>query len=522
MVSINASNTTYDAIIFTEVHNPTVASKPLGAYKIASMLREHGYSVLVVDHISYWAPMELVNLLNRAVGKNTLFVGFSTTFFGDTSGNPDNHLVYAPDIKPIKISASFFPQGKQLETSIVKYIKKINPDCKIVLGGTTLGQDYNTNNKNVDIIIRGISENIIVDFANSLKNQQPLQNAVKNIWGITIVQDPSPEVYDYSVDRIRWGPEDVVNARVLPYELSRGCIFDCKFCSYPMRGKSSYKEHTVNSEIVYQYLLENWERYGISHYAMLDDTFNDSVDKLRDLHQAFKRLPFQPKFHAYVRLDLLSKHPEAEDLLFDMGWRAAFFGIESLDRKAASTIGKGYNANKMIETIRRLRSKFGDELHMHGNFMVGLPHETKQSIITTQQRILDQDIPLHSASFPALIIFKNLVDPSDIEKNWQNYGYREVGNNPYIVEWASEHMTFQEALELQNQFQIKKRGILSCFRALYIWETQNFPEVNSQFDTFLEEIKDTDSAHYEKMKGYKKNFVEDYKKKLFELIGKHC
>jgi hypothetical protein len=509
---------TYDTVIFTEVHNPTVASKPLGAYKIASMLRTHGYSVLVVDHISDWGARELIELLNSVVGNNTLFVGFSTTFFGEISGNPDNHLVYASDIKPIKINNSFLPQGKMLETALVNKIKSINPDCKIVLGGTTLGQDYNTSNRNVDIILRGISENIIIPFVNELKNKTPLTNAIKNIWGIVVVQDPNPETYDFSVDRMTWRPEDVVNARVLPFELSRGCIFDCKFCSYPMRGKSSYQEHTVNSNIVYEYLLENWERYGIRHYAMLDDTFNDSVDKLRDLHQAFKRLPFQPEFHAYVRLDLLSKHPEAEDLMFDMGWRAAFFGIESLDRKAASTIGKGYNADKLIDTIRRLRSKFGDDLHMHGNFMVGLPHETKQSIITTQQRILDQDIPLHSASFPALIIFKNLVEPSDIERNWHKYGYREVGNNPYIVEWANEHMTFNEALELQNRFQVNKQGILSCFRALYIWETQNFPEIDNNFASFLSDIKNPSPEHYKQMKALKQKFVDDYKKKLFELV----
>lgn len=509
---------TYDAVIFTEIHNPTVASKPLGAYKIASILRAHGYSVLVVDHTSYWTPREFINLIDCVVGQNTLFVGFSTTFFGDISSDNDNHSVYVADIKPIKVSKSFMPQGKMIENVIVNRIKSKNPNCKIVLGGTTLGQDYNTNNKNIDIIIRGLSENIIVEFTKSLKQQQPLLHSIKNIWGITIVQDPAPELWNFSVDRITWQPEDVIGTRVLPFELSRGCIFDCKFCSYPMRGKTSYKEHTVNSDIVYQYLLENWERYGIRHYAMLDDTFNDSVEKLRDLHQAFKKLPFQPEFHAYVRLDLLSKHPEAEDLMFDMGWRSAFFGIESLDRKAASAIGKGYNANKLVDTVRRLRSKFGNELHMHGNFIVGLPNESKQSVIATQQRILDQDIPLHSASFSALIIFKNLLEPSDIERNWKQYGYQEVGTNPFIVDWANEHMSYQEALDLQRQFQIKKQGILSCFRALYIWETQNFPEINNNFSSFLQDIKNPSAMHHEQMKQFKQNFVTEYKKKLFEII----
>jgi len=81
----------YQAIIFTDISDYFIPIRAHGAYSIASSLRDHGYSVKVIDHQAWlWETSGdmLCNLVESMVGPETLFVGFSSTFsryFGNHS-----------------------------------------------------------------------------------------------------------------------------------------------------------------------------------------------------------------------------------------------------------------------------------------------------------------------------------------------------------------------------------------------------------------------------------------------------
>jgi hypothetical protein len=79
----------YNAILFTDISDYFIPMRVHGAYSIAAHLREHGYTVKVIDHQSWlWENYgkELVNLVESMIGAETIFIGFSSTFsryFGD-------------------------------------------------------------------------------------------------------------------------------------------------------------------------------------------------------------------------------------------------------------------------------------------------------------------------------------------------------------------------------------------------------------------------------------------------------
>ena len=52
-----------------------------------------------------------------------------------------------------------------------------------------------------------------------------------------------------------------------------------------------------------------------------------------------KRLPFELKYRAYIRADLMGAFPETIDLLYQSGLRSAFCGIETLHERASKIIG---------------------------------------------------------------------------------------------------------------------------------------------------------------------------------------
>ena len=141
---------------------------------------------------------------------------------------------------------------------------------------------------------------------------------------------------------------------VLPLELSRGCRFKCKFCSFPLLGKKPTDERYLRSEkSVYDELKSNYEEFGTTKYNMLCDTFNETTKKLEMLCRVQEKLKIQLRFSCYLRIDLLGAHKDQINLLHEVGLNTCHFGIESLNYESSKAIGKGFNNEKIKDTLHR-------------------------------------------------------------------------------------------------------------------------------------------------------------------------
>lgn len=184
----------YQFVFFTDITDTIFVTKIIGAYKCAHMLRANGYSCLVVDHFHTYSKEELDELLDKIITKETLGVGFSTTFLRNS--NVPVNLDGSQSFSDLP-NTTFFPQGKEVEDHVVTKIKQLNANCKISIGGTR-AVAY-SQNKNVDYILIGFSEGSIVNLANHLFNRTPLTNAVRNLWGITVIDDRHAESHDFKI-----------------------------------------------------------------------------------------------------------------------------------------------------------------------------------------------------------------------------------------------------------------------------------------------------------------------------------
>jgi len=439
----------YDAVIFTDVTDTVTIYKAIGAYKIANTLRQQGYSCLVVDHLHSFTLEELKQVIAKSVSINTLFVGFSTTFFNSTlnSVNSDGSVTYRP------VLSGIMPQGIDFQNELIHYIKTINYNCKIVVGGTKA--HANINDKNIDYSIIGYGEVSILSLANHLKSNTPILNSYKNLHGVTIIDNRTNEGFDFVNSRFEWQDLDVGPASVLPLEISRGCIFKCKFCSYPLNGKQNL-DFIRHTDILYEELQSSYDKYKVENFYILDDTFNDNEYKLDVLLQAIKRLTFQPKFWAYTRLDLIAQNNSLIDKLYDIGLRGIYFGIETLNKRTGLIIGKGFDRDKQINTITKIRNRFDNKVLMHGSFILGLPEEPIDSMRHTFNQLMDESIPLHTFIFHGLRLSKSESVPfnSELGKNFKDYGYTEINIdvNLTTVNWRNEHLDHTMAIGLANEF----------------------------------------------------------------------
>lgn len=503
----------YNAILFTDQTDNIVSAIPIGAYKCAHVLRKNGYSCLVVNHFSDYTLDELKTLLDCAIGDNTVLLGFSSTFLRNVDFKIDQKMslpVY-PEI-PIGV---IFPQGKDFENNIINFVKTKNPNIKTIVGGAKSALSYS--NQNINYICTGYGETTIVNLMNHLVKGEELKNSSKHIQGRIILDDRYAPEYKFNCEDMKWLDIDVVNYKMLPIEIGRGCIFRCKFCSYPMNGKQNL-DFVKDPDLLYQELNSNYENFGIRHYMIVDDTFNDHKEKLESILSVVKRLNFQPIFWAYHRLDLICTRPETLDILYQIGVRGMYFGIETLHHEAGKIIGKGFNRAKQIEMIRHIRNTYPD-ISMHGSFIIGLPGEDRNSVQSTFDQIVDGTIPLHSWGFYPLVLED--VDSksfnSEMSVNSEKFGYKKIGKVPGtdLINWKNDYFTCEEAVGLCTKY-------ISISRTL---DSFKMPSMTSmQFESMgFDFIKMNDTpwkdVEYHKIETViRPEFVLNYKEQLLRLI----
>jgi radical SAM superfamily enzyme YgiQ (UPF0313 family) len=495
----------YDAIIFTDNTDEIQISLPLGGFKIASVLRKNGYPTLVVNHLSTFTADEIKKLVDLVVTEQTKIVGFSTTFFRDVESDSDgSHLGFD----------TVFPQGKAFEDEILTYIKTKNNNVKFVAGGTKTYPKYE--NTNIDYVFMGYSETSIIDLLRHLTTSSSLPNSYLNENGIVIVDDKKALSYNFTRDKMIWEKTDIVNHQVLPIEIGRGCIFRCKFCSYPLNGKKNL-DYIKQTEIIYQELLDNYTRFGITHYFIVDDTFNDHIDKLKAIESAVKRLSFQPKFWCYARLDLLCTNEGMLDVLYRIGVRAMYFGIETLNLSTGRLIGKGYDRQKQIAMIRYIRDTYPD-MALHGSFIAGLPKESVNSIQQTCDQLATGQIPLHSWMIKAFVIFKNdeTAFNSELDINYDKYGYTIESEYQNMLIWKNEETTMLAAHDIATKcISDSRTKDYFCVPGHDSFEMVNFGY--DQRETMRTSFKD---FKWDIIKsGVVSDFIANYKSQLFEILN---
>jgi hypothetical protein len=236
----------------------------------------------------------------------------------------------------------------------------------------------------------------------------------------------------------------------LPIEISRGCIFKCKFCAFPLNGKSK-GEWIKHHEILKDELIYNYETYGITKYIFADDTYNDSLDKITDLYEnVFDKLPFKLNFTSYLRLDLMHRFPESVEVLQKSGLKSAMFGIETNNGESAKSIGKGLEFQKQVEFIKKIKKNEFKEILTHSAFILGLPKDTKNSMESLKEFLLSDNNPLDEWVCRPLAL--NPVNYSQHKKyfsefdlNFEKYGYKILNDDKsdiHRMKWSLDGKDF--------------------------------------------------------------------------------
>jgi radical SAM superfamily enzyme YgiQ (UPF0313 family) len=443
----------YDAIILTDTKE-SFRVKPLGAYVIANSLRQAGYSCLVVDHFTEIKKEKLFYFLESFIGDNTVFVGYSSSLLYTTDGK----------FQYLGVDSKYFVEINQ-------YIKKLNNKTKIVFGGayTPKLSEFTLKNKNnlgVDYLIHGYAEAMIVDFMKNERAGKSQKFSKKNYGLYEINYDFRGDSFKFCDEKFNWHNDDFIfEGEALPLELSRGCIFKCKFCAYPLLGKNKNDfTYLKTEENILSEILSNYDRFKTLNYQIIDDTFNERTDKLETLLRVRDKSKLNLNFVGYNRLDLIHRFPEQISLFKDLNFRGHLFGIETFNYESSKIIGKGLREADATETLYKIKKSLGEKVNLSAAFIIGLPKENMKTFYDWFMRVAKEDYPIDTIYLNALWLSETTHTKSEFFNNPSKYGYTFVEKN--LTEnfsgriWKNEYWSFDDCQRLMKdiEYHIRKNG----------------------------------------------------------------
>jgi radical SAM superfamily enzyme YgiQ (UPF0313 family) len=384
----------------------------IAGHRLRTAGRKEGYDTFVIDTASSMSQFELMTLLESVVTSKTLMLGFS---FGWMDTGAKDKIEWVND--------DFF---NQLKTKF--------PHARVVGGGPGAPwlRDPQIVYKNCDWSLMGFSDLAYPKLLDmfSGKTNHGLKYFVDTDSGKKIVQsDINHKLYDPNeIETVFELDDNFLPHQPLPLEVSRGCIFRCSFCGHPFQGLKDYDSYQRKPENLANELRRNYELFGTTRYALMDDTFNDSIEKLDRLLKAIEiaKLP-DFKFMSYLKPELLVTKPEMIDKLKQLGVTGAFFGIESIFPIARKAIKKGMDFERVAEAIKIFKQRTNAKIK--SSFITGLPGDSIESQWqTVEYMIKNKDDFCADWSFKPLTMYVDKYGKgvSEIDRNPEKFGYEII------------------------------------------------------------------------------------------------
>jgi radical SAM superfamily enzyme YgiQ (UPF0313 family) len=160
----------------------------------------------------------------------------------------------------------------------------------------------------------------------------------------------------------------------LPLITSRGCPFDCDFCSEITMFGRAYRfrsEEKIIEDIKYYD-----RRYGKLDIFFADDNLGANRSRLERLCREIIKNRLTRFFSGQIRLDL-AKQPETLKLLSRAGFERAFIGYESTNAETLEAAGKKLSAADMA-SYTRIIHKY--DIEIHAMWVLGFDTDTLETI----------------------------------------------------------------------------------------------------------------------------------------------
>lgn len=406
----------------------------LGLGYLASLLIKNKHDVVMIDALREgWWQKELVHTKYQDVYR-----------FG---------LPYSDILARIPINTELigittpFTDSAQMVKELASVIKIKYPKSKIVVGGVGPSTiDMKTDS--IDYIIEGEGEIPMLNLARGLPP------------GNDIIQDLDSLPYPIRNNDYSWSPRGNKDKRTLSLITSRGCPFDCNFCS--IHNSHGYEWRARSPDNIVDEIMREVLYNEVNHLEFEDDNLTLNRDRALELFYKIKSIrdvrPWTWSAPNGVMIETLDK--KLLQAIKESGCESINLAVESGSKEMLDIMNKRVNLGKVEEVVRDC-STLG--IYTSAFFILGYPGETKnryRESLKFARHLLGLGLsavsPLVATPYPKTKLFKlcednnYLVYPDQenvlIQASYANY-------RPEFVQIETPDFTKEEVFDRLKRFQ---------------------------------------------------------------------
>lgn len=350
----------------------------LGIAYIAASARQAGHSVDIIDmcgedidhtelvrgkYVAYGMPIH--ELKNRI--KNTDVIGFTC----------------------------MFSQDWIFHRELIEYVHSLYKDSILIAGGehiTALPEFCLNDCKELDICVVGEADSVIVNLLNVIEhngelsnvsslvyrdddiNYTPRANRIRDLdslpnpaWDLLPIENYLSRNLNYHVKR----------GRTIPMLATRGCPFQCNFCSNVNMWGNPWIHR--NPKLVVEEMKSYIEKYNVNNFVFSDLSVVVNKQNIIDFCNEIIKNNIDITFQfPTLRTEVLDN--DLLKLMYRAGCRELDFAIESASNIVLESANKKNNPKKMAVLIKQA---LDIGYNLSSNIVIGLPKESYLEFLKT-------------------------------------------------------------------------------------------------------------------------------------------
>ena len=324
-------------------------------------------------------------------------------------------------------------------------LKKVKPDIKIGLGGpeVTYDSDYAMEQYEfLDYILCGEGELIFRDLVRYFLGEKPIEDVKGIVYrkdGQIITNEPMELLQN--LDEIPSPYENLdikeYENRIVYYETSRGCPFNCQYClSSAIKGLRYFSIDRVKSD------LKNLIDARVSQIKFIDRTFNankkfakEIMNFLMENDNDYTTYHFEVTAHL-LDDDMLEFLSNCKEGLFQFE-----IGVQTTNQKVLDAVGRRDDFTKLSKVVKKIASY--RNIHQHLDLIAGLPYEDYASFENSFNDVFNLGIEHLQLGF------LKMIKGTGVRKTANEHGYKYKDYPPYEVLY-NDYISYSQILKLKD------------------------------------------------------------------------
>lgn len=453
---------------------------------------------------SFWYPVWLAYPAGMLEGSRVL----DAVPHGVT---PQQTIEIAKDYEFLALFTS--TAGFRSDAMLASKIKEVNPGIKIAFVGphvTVLPEQCLRDCPAIDFVTRREFDFAVVEYANGKPLEEMLGISYRQNGKVVHTPDRPDladldvlpdvvDVYKRDLDPRRYNIPFLLHPYVSFYS-TRGCPAQCTFCLWPqlLSGHPWRKRSTDRVAREFAKVREYWP--WVKEIFFDDDTFNIQKARTIELCEKLKPLKMTWSCNSRVTTDYQTLKAQKES-----GCRLLIVGYESGVQQILKNIKKGATIERARDFTRDCK-KLG--LVVHGDFIIGLPGETPQTIEQTIKFAKQLDVETIQVSiahaYPGTELYEFarengfiINEQKMVDQGGHQLAHIEYPALPREVAVEAVHRFYDEYyLRPKAVFRIVKKAVFdSSERKRLYREAKSFLKLRSQRKKYVQGRRSTVAAN---------------------------